>query len=404
VNDDQSIADPSAWAAGPPLSRRLMLEIEQALEMVSGLLELERQVVDDQATATAMVSSALAAVDAALETGRGDPEPEHGLLHASRALHRVDRQLLELRLQRRSEVLATVSGVLPRLQAAATSVPELVTVAPELICELGFDRGMISRVQDNVWYPELVFVMGGDPTWAERIPEAGNTRPSAITTPMPEVEVVRDRRPILVTGVRDPSRPRWGHQAMILASGTRSYVAAPIVSGNHVIGMFHADCLVQRRDVDAVDRDLLGAFAESFQLVLARAALNDRLAATQRRLGQLSMALQDASVALDEIPVVRALRDTGETAHNLLVRVGPRSDAQDLPDTLTSRELEVLGLMAAGCTNTAIAHRLTIADGTAKKHVLHILRKLEAANRSEAVARWFRAGGRVQTDERAPHP
>ncbi|WP_293775236.1 LuxR C-terminal-related transcriptional regulator [Sporichthya sp.] len=63
-----------------------------------------------------------------------------------------------------------------------------------------------------------------------------------------------------------------------------------------------------------------------------------------------------------------------------------------LPTTLTSREFEVLGLLAAGFTNAAIAERLMIADGTAKKHVFRVLRKLGVTNRSEAVAFWFRSG------------
>lgn len=63
-----------------------------------------------------------------------------------------------------------------------------------------------------------------------------------------------------------------------------------------------------------------------------------------------------------------------------------------LPTTLTTREFEVLSLLAAGFTNAAIAERLMIADGTAKKHVFRVLRKLGVTNRSEAVACWFRSG------------
>jgi len=45
--------------------------------------------------------------------------------------------------------------------------------------------------------------------------------------------------------------------------------------------------------------------------------------------------------------------------------------------------------MAAGDTNGRIARRLVISEGTAKSHVKHILRKLGAANRAEAVSRWL---------------
>jgi LuxR family maltose regulon positive regulatory protein len=58
-----------------------------------------------------------------------------------------------------------------------------------------------------------------------------------------------------------------------------------------------------------------------------------------------------------------------------------------LIDPLTSRELEVLRLLAAGKPNQAIARELVITLDTVKKHVGHVLGKLGAANRTEAVAR-----------------
>ncbi|MBV9313087.1 MAG: helix-turn-helix transcriptional regulator [Pseudonocardia sp.] len=57
---------------------------------------------------------------------------------------------------------------------------------------------------------------------------------------------------------------------------------------------------------------------------------------------------------------------------------------------LTRREIEVLRLMAVSDTNSRIARRLVISEGTVKSHVKHILRKLRAANRAEAVSRWLR--------------
>jgi DNA-binding NarL/FixJ family response regulator len=54
---------------------------------------------------------------------------------------------------------------------------------------------------------------------------------------------------------------------------------------------------------------------------------------------------------------------------------------------LTRRELDVLRLIAHGDTNREIAARLVIAEGTVKSHVKRILRKLHAANRTEAALR-----------------
>jgi ATP/maltotriose-dependent transcriptional regulator MalT len=58
-----------------------------------------------------------------------------------------------------------------------------------------------------------------------------------------------------------------------------------------------------------------------------------------------------------------------------------------LVDQLTSRELEVLAMLAAGRSNQGIASHLVISLDTVKKHVSHLMGKLGAANRTEAVAR-----------------
>jgi ATP/maltotriose-dependent transcriptional regulator MalT len=58
-----------------------------------------------------------------------------------------------------------------------------------------------------------------------------------------------------------------------------------------------------------------------------------------------------------------------------------------LTEPMTSRELQVLALLAAGATNQQIAGELVVALETVKKHVSHILGKLGAANRTQAVAR-----------------
>ena len=54
-------------------------------------------------------------------------------------------------------------------------------------------------------------------------------------------------------------------------------------------------------------------------------------------------------------------------------------------EPLTPREAEVLGLMAAACTNREIAQALGTAEGTVKIHVSNILSKLGARDRTQAV-------------------
>ncbi|MGZ4333630.1 MAG: ATP-binding protein [Gaiellaceae bacterium] len=66
---------------------------------------------------------------------------------------------------------------------------------------------------------------------------------------------------------------------------------------------------------------------------------------------------------------------------------GPRRSTRENPSNLTRREVEVLGLIAAGLRNAEIATRLVLSERTIHHHVSAILRKLEVASRTEAVAR-----------------
>ncbi len=59
---------------------------------------------------------------------------------------------------------------------------------------------------------------------------------------------------------------------------------------------------------------------------------------------------------------------------------------------LTQRESEILGLMVRGLSNRAIALRLSIGEDTVKTHARSIYRKLEVADRAQAVAVALREG------------
>jgi len=61
------------------------------------------------------------------------------------------------------------------------------------------------------------------------------------------------------------------------------------------------------------------------------------------------------------------------------------TDLDDPLGVLTPREREVLELLSRGLTNVEIGRLLYISPSTAKVHVRHILRKLGARNRLQAV-------------------
>ena len=84
---------------------------------------------------------------------------------------------------------------------------------------------------------------------------------------------------------------------------------------------------------------------------------------------------------------LRRLTDAFQRAGVASSRRGRRGAVPGLVEPLSEREQEVLQLLAMGRSNQQIAQELVVALDTIKKHVSHILDKLGAANRTQAVAR-----------------
>ena len=109
------------------------------------------------------------------------------------------------------------------------------------------------------------------------------------------------------------------------------------------------------------------------------------------------IAIDPASGARHAIHIVRQieLRKRLELALNEFVRTQVRNDQNDGPMVssapkpinvrLTSRETEVLKSLAKGYNTRAIANQLNISSATVKNHIKHILTKLDAHTRLEAI-------------------
>jgi LuxR family maltose regulon positive regulatory protein len=107
-------------------------------------------------------------------------------------------------------------------------------------------------------------------------------------------------------------------------------------------------------------------------------------------LGRLIAAQRSGSRAAKVPPGCLARLQRAFRAAPPIPDVPPRGAAPapaGIVEPLTSREQEVLELLAGGSSNGAIAAELVVTVDTVKKHVSHLLGKLGAASRTEAVAR-----------------
>ena len=109
------------------------------------------------------------------------------------------------------------------------------------------------------------------------------------------------------------------------------------------------------------------------------------------RAGATGFLLKDS--ARDEL--FRAVRSAAAGQSVLSPAVATRLMGQvraPVEEPVSPRELEVLGLVASGCTNREAAARLFISEATVKTHLLHISAKLEVKDRASAVAAAYRRG------------
>ncbi|MCX2713613.1 LuxR C-terminal-related transcriptional regulator [Mycolicibacterium sp. J2] len=275
-----------------------------------------------------------------------------------------------------------LGDALARLDAAPCTVEDLMELAPQLVTRLGFDRAIFSRIVDGVWVSQSVYVPD-DPDWAAEINRVGQEQPQPLVRGLFETEIVRRREARVVTDVQHDARV---HRPIADASRSNSYVAAPVMAGDHVVALIHADRYRQHRDTDDADCEVLTAYANGLSLAFSRARAAERLQAVGLALQSASRDCADAAAGIHEYTLAASTGDHGTT---MPVRHAQRS----VRALLTSREAEILEHMANGRTNAAIAAKLFIAEGTVKQHVKHILRKLGAENRVEAVSMLYRDDG-----------
>jgi LuxR family maltose regulon positive regulatory protein len=171
--------------------------------------------------------------------------------------------------------------------------------------------------------------------------------------------------------------------------------------------------IAQQRYLEALDGiSRLLERAEAIWMAASVIELHVLQAVAYQAMGNTPKALQALERALDIARpegYVRVFLDEGPSMKELLRHAGSKGiepqyvamilagesqqadsvaqETQPLIDPLSERELEIMNLLAEGCTNQEIAERLIIALGTVKAHTVNIYRKLNVTRRTQAVAR-----------------
>jgi LuxR family transcriptional regulator, maltose regulon positive regulatory protein len=233
-----------------------------------------------------------------------------------------------------------------------------------------------------------------------------------------------ERARLLLAQGQAGAAERWMEQSGVTAEGEVSYlrereylVLARVLLAKHAPDQ--ALRLLQRLSDLAADQGRRGSLVE-LRALQARAltAAGDQAAALAALSEALALAYPEGYVRVfvDEgapmaslLSSLAAAHRTGRAAlpsavrpdylYRLLqafqpqgARGNPRpgrygAAGSGLVELLSDRELQVLRLLAAGRSNPEIADELVVVLDTVKKHVGHILDKLGAANRTQAVAR-----------------
>jgi ATP/maltotriose-dependent transcriptional regulator MalT len=264
----------------------------------------------------------------------------------------------------------------------------------------------------------------GDPAGAlDAIGQAERAQPSPQVVSLLNPVPVWRARLLLATG-QVAEAARWASQRGLGADDQPSYpregeylVLARVLLAELTPG--RALKLLERLHTQAAAQGRTGSVIEIRALqALARQAAGDQTGAIEALTGALALAWGEGYVRVfaDEgapmaclLGRLSAARRAGQVALPATVpphyldrlaqafeaghaRAAPRpargtAVAAGLAEALSGRELEVLTLLATGRSNQQIADELVVVLATVKKHVGHILGKLSAANRTQAVAR-----------------
>jgi DNA-binding NarL/FixJ family response regulator len=160
------------------------------------------------------------------------------------------------------------------------------------------------------------------------------------------------------------------------------------------------DIRMPKLDGIAVTRRLVAELPTTKVLVLTTFDLDDYIVQALRA-GASGFLLKDAS-AEEIVHAIRVIADGHAMLAPKITRrlldwyahrlPGAPLQRLDILKRLTKRELEVLGLVSRGFSNSEIGRALHVADSSVKSHVSHVLTKLGMADRVQLVILAYETG------------
>ena len=287
----------------------------------------------------------------------------------------LEREIVEAGYVRRSDALERVADAVRRLGEIGSPQGILDRAAEELVASSEFDRVMLAEARGDELLVRAVS-SAEDPAGAAAVLEQLRAAPVPLEYPSIEHDVARRQRTEIVQARATRSRAA---RRLIEVLDWDSYVVVALCVQGNTVALLHAAAPATGRALDALDAEVASRYAEGLAGVFERAVLREMLRLHHHELrsavGWLSARLGQLATGAGEWTAPANGPDTGGV------------------EALTSRELDVLRLLAKGQTNLEIAHALVVREGTIKYHVKNILRKLGATSRADAVSRYARARG-----------
>ena len=260
----------------------------------------------------------------------------------------------------------TSDGTARRIQAALVRIRQRSGVSLAWAGELDADRVVLNRFDGPVAGPlrnvrlEIGYGLGG--------------------------KVVARRRPVAVDDYVRTSDITHHYDRIIRAEGLHAMSAVPVIVGRSVVAVLYG-ALRTTGSIDDRGLDVLVDEARALEqdlVVLAGRAEHDDAAELRARIRAAHTRLRMIAPLVGSAEIRDELRAAAEEL------VGQASTTPVVP--LTGRELDVLGQIAAGRTNPAVAATLGLTTHTVKSYVRSAMRKLGAQTRLEAVVLARRTG------------